>query len=462
MSVPAYPSYQGSGVEWLGPVPSHWSIDRIKASIASSRNGIWGGDPGESDEDIVCIRVADFDRTRFVASIGSPTMRRVTEKERSGRILQAGDLLLEKSGGGEKQPVGAVVQYCEDVPAVCSNFVARIELTPGMHSRFWTYVHAAAYSIRLTQGAINQTSGIQNLDSGRYFEERAPFPPLPEQAAIATFLDRETAKIDALVEEQQRLIELLKEKRQAVISHAVTKGLDPTVPMEDSGVEWLGEIPAHWRLLGLKRVTEAWCDGPFGSGLKSEHYVDNGVRVVRLQNIKETGFAAADAAYIDEQYFHFELSRHEVRPGDVLVAGLGDDRNLVGRACVAPLEIGVAMVKADCFRLRVDQASAHPAFIAYQLNASAAHDAGTLSTGTTRSRIPLSTMMNRCVAVPSLKEQLDITSYLSKTIPVLAALEEQVQTGLAILAERRAALVSAAVTGKIDVRSTVADRAEAA
>ena len=138
------------------------------------------------------------------------------------------------------------------------------------------------------------------------------------------------------MEEQRRLIELLKEKRQAVISHAVTKGLDPTAPMKDSGVEWLGQVPAHWRVLALGRITTAKCDGPFGSGLKSEHYTDEGVRVVRLQNIREDGFNDLDAAFIDPIYYSQELGDHDVRSGDILIAGLGDDRNTVGRACVAP------------------------------------------------------------------------------------------------------------------------------
>ena len=170
------------------------------------------------------------------------------KKERSTRLLSKGDLLLEKSGGGETQPVGCVVIYNDDRPAVCSNFVARMQLAPGMNSSYWRYVHAAAYAIRLTTGSINQTSGIQNLDADRYFNERAAFPTLPEQQAIATFLDIETAKIDGLMAEQRALVALLKEKRQAVISHAVTKGLNPAAPMKDSGVTWLGEVPGHWEV----------------------------------------------------------------------------------------------------------------------------------------------------------------------------------------------------------------------
>lgn len=121
------------------------------------------------------------------------------------------------------QPVGQVVMYHLDAPAVCSNFVAKVVLKPYMAPDYWNYVHSAAYAVGVNIGSISQTSGIQNLDADRYFNERAPFPPFDEQTAIATFLDRETAKIDALIAEQEKLLTLLAEKRQATISHAVTR-----------------------------------------------------------------------------------------------------------------------------------------------------------------------------------------------------------------------------------------------
>ena len=219
-------------MSWIGHVPSHWNIDRIKASIASARNGIWGDEPQGNENDIACVRVADFDRGRLRVKQLIPTMRSVTEKERADRVLRTGDLLLEKSGGGELQPVGQIVLYQLNTPAVCSNFVARVALKPGMCADYWNYVHSAAYAVGVNVGSINQTSGIQNLDQDRYFNERAPFPPEPEQTAIAAFLDRETAKIDALIAEQEKLIALLAEKRQATISHAVTRGLNPNTPMK--------------------------------------------------------------------------------------------------------------------------------------------------------------------------------------------------------------------------------------
>ncbi len=217
-----------SGIEWLGYVPSHWELDRLKHSTVSSKNGVWGDEAKQDEYDIPCVRVADFDRQGLSVKLNEPTIRNVIDSERAGRVLVQGNLLLEKSGGGECQPVGCVVLYDDPTPAVCSNFVARIQTAPGMDSSFWRYVHAAAYAVRLNTRSIKQTSGIQNLDASQYFDEIAAFPPQTEQTEIATFLGRETAKIDALAAEQQRLMELLKERRTALISAAVTGQIDVT------------------------------------------------------------------------------------------------------------------------------------------------------------------------------------------------------------------------------------------
>lgn len=124
-----YPEYQESGIGWLGRVPVGWTIDRLKWTTAGSRNGIWGNEP-DGENDIICVRVADFDRTGLSVRIEEPTMRAVLPNERRGRVLQRGDLLIEKSGGGDLQPVGVVVQFEHDESAVCSNFVARVLVPP--------------------------------------------------------------------------------------------------------------------------------------------------------------------------------------------------------------------------------------------------------------------------------------------------------------------------------------------
>jgi type I restriction enzyme S subunit len=442
-------------VEWLGEVPEHWNVDRMKWAIEQPKNGIWGNEESGDENDIPCVRVADFDRQGLRVFLDNPTIRNVTRKEREGRVLVKNDLLIEKSGGGELQPVGCVVIYEDDRPAISSNFVAKASARIGMSASYWRYLHSAAYSARINTRSIKQTSGIQNLDQSQYLDESSCYPPLREQERIATFLDHETAKIDALIAEQQRLIELLQEKRQAVISHAVTKGLNPHAPMKDSGVEWLGEVPEHWGLITLGRLCISKCDGPFGSGLKSEHYVEEGVLVVRLQNIKSHGYDDIVSAYIDSDYYKTSLGDHDVIPGDLLIAGLGDENNLVGRACVAPSHLGPAMVKADCFRFRLNRERISPAFASFSLNASSRFHGGILSSGSTRSRIPLSMMASREVALPPIEEQLKIEMHIQNQLGRINALQSESVSAVQLLQERRSALISAAVTGQIDVRGLV-------
>ncbi len=213
-----------------------------------------------------------------------------------------------------------------------------------------------------------------------------------------------------------------------------------------SGLEWLGHVPAHWRVLPLGRVATSRCDGPFGSGLKSEHYTETGVRVVRLQNIRREGFDETDAAFVDIDYYQRELAGHDVVEGDLLIAGLGDDNNAVGRACVAPHGIEPAMVKADCFRFRLDPTAALTGFVAASLCASAEADAGRMASGSTRSRIPLSQMSFRKVPVPPLAEQVSILAFLDRETAKIDALVAEQQRLIELLNEKRQAVISHAVT----------------
>jgi type I restriction enzyme, S subunit len=216
--------------------------------------------------------------------------------------------------------------------------------------------------------------------------------------------------------------------------------------LKDSGLEWLGEVPEHWTMTSVGRVTLEKCDGPFGSDLKSEHYVEAGVRVIRLQNIRQGAFDDSDAAFIDEAYFRASLVRHGVRRGDLLIAGLGDDRNTVGRACVAPTDIEPAIVKADCFRFRLESSKALPEFVAAQLTAGSAIDAGLFSSGSTRSRIPLSTMASRKLVLPPLSEQKAIAAFLDRETAKSDELVAEQRRLIDLLEEKRQAVIAHAVT----------------
>ncbi len=252
MRLKPYPEYKDSGLSWLGEIPAHWKVRRLRSSVLECRNGIWGDDP-DGNGDIACVRVADFDRYALRVRFANPTMRAVSPSERHRRLLWNGDLLLEKSGGGELQAVGAVMLFDHDAEAICSNFVARMPVAPRFDPSYLTYLHSHLYSIQLNMRSIKQTTGIQNLDSDAYLNELVAFPNEAEQRNVARFLDILTVRVSRLIRAKQRLIELLNEQKQAIIHRAVTRGLDPDAPTKPTGLDWPPEVPQHWQVFSLGR-----------------------------------------------------------------------------------------------------------------------------------------------------------------------------------------------------------------
>jgi type I restriction enzyme, S subunit len=439
VSFPRYPKYKDSGVEWLGEVPEHWEVGPVKYLAAIVNGYPFDSKLFDSNGRYPLVRIRDLGSAGTEAYYNGDFVE-------SAAITSA-DVLIGMDGDFN------VGRWLGEGRALLNQRMCCVRGATELLTRL------LEYSLPIPLRAINEitySTTVKHLSSSQVEKTTVAVPPQPsEQLHLLSFLDHEAAKIDALIVEQQRLIELLKEKRQAVISHAVTKGLNSDAPMKASGVEWLGDVPAHWQIVPLGRVTQTACDGPFGSSLKSQHYTDRGVRVVRLQNIRAGEFSGTDQAFIDPGYYAAELSRHDVRGGDLLVAGLGDDNNTVGRACVAPAGIEPAMVKADCFRFRLHTRQALPDFVSMQLTAGARADAGALSSGSTRSRIPLSVMSTRRLALPCPDEQKQIVGSVQSQVSAFEVLLAEAERAICLLQERRSALISAAVTGKIDVRGLV-------
>ena len=249
-----YDAYKDSGVEWLGTIPSNWDIFSLKRSIDGCFNGLWGSDPKENNDDIVVLRVADFDRNKLVIDNSKLTLRNIKKSEIGNRLLKKGDLLIEKSGGGDKTLVGCVVLFNENYKALTSNFVAKMTPKSNVNSYFLNYFFAALYANNINYQSIKQTTGIQNLDTNSYLNEKLALPSLHEQEAIVSFLNQKTSEIDQAIAIKEQQIALLNERKQIVIQKAVTQGLDPNVPMKNSGVEWIGQIPEHWEISANRTI----------------------------------------------------------------------------------------------------------------------------------------------------------------------------------------------------------------
>ena len=453
MTLPRYPAYKDSGVEWLGEVPEHWVESRIKASLASIRNGDWGNEPQNSP--IICVRVADFDRQKFAVDLGNePTLREYDFDKILGRTLSVGDLLIEKSGGGENQLVGAVV-YCglECEGAMHSNFTARMQPEPTFVSRFLVYVFAATYHARLNLRSIKQSTGIQNLDSNQYLAERWYWPHPEEQAAIATFLDYETSKIDALIAEQKNLIALLKEKRQAVISHAVTKGLNPDVPMKDSGVEWLGEVPEHWKIGSLKHALEVVAD--------VDHYmpssVDSGVPYVMTGDLRKLAseIDLGSCKQITREDFLKLTRKIRTSKGDVIMARYAT----IGSVSYVDIDAEF-VVSYSCVTIRPRVESAIGIYLFFYFQSDAfIQGISKMINANTQENVGIGDLKEVKVALPDTNEQKAIVRDLESKLVQLDRIAKDLEAAIRLLVERRSALISAAVTGKIDVRGLVAQEA---
>ena len=269
-------------------------------------------------------------------------------------------------------------------------------------------------------------------------------PSLEEQTQIAKFLDYETAKIDALIAKQQQLIALLQEKRQAVISHAVTKGLNPAAPLRDSGVEWLGQVPAHWEVVNLNRIVRTFVDYRGRTPEKT----DEGRPLVTAGAVRN-GIVDLKRApqFVSEKTYHMLRQRGVPEAGDLLFTS---EAPLGEVAIVDDVEIACAQ---RIIMFKIDRSRMKPQFIWLYLRSQAGQDEiQTKASGSTAEGIRADRLRRCRVLVPSLDEQAEIVTHVANKLNGFDEILQKVRQQVELLQERRTALIAAAVTGKIDVR----------
>jgi type I restriction enzyme S subunit len=300
VSLPRYPEYKESGVEWLGDVPAHWVLKPLWTFFRRVKR------TGFEDEQLLSVY---RDHGVVPKASRDDNFNKPSDDLSAYQLVVPGDLAINKMKAWQ----GSVALSAHRGIVSPAYFVYE-----ALHFENSAYLHYLMRSLRYITAYLSISKGIRpnQWDLEPQVHSRIPLvvPPRAEQDLIAEFLDREIAKIDALVAEQQQLIELLKEKRQAVISHAVTKGLNPDAPMKDSGIEWLGEVPAHWHAIHLGKVLSKVADGPHFS----PNYVDEGVPFLSARNIKVDGWALDDVKYVSEADCDTFDRRIVPRPGDVL------------------------------------------------------------------------------------------------------------------------------------------------
>jgi type I restriction-modification system specificity subunit len=253
-----YSNYEFISARWYNQIPIHWHLIRIKDLISQSNAGAWGDDP-ETDNGTICLRVADMDFNLGVFKnkpVSVLTKRLYTEEQIEKLTLEQGDILIEKSGGGEKSPVGRSVYFDKSYPALFANFMQRIRFKHKLiDAHFASYLLRTMYYRGATWYYVKQTTGIQNLDlNSMLAQERFPVPPREEQDQIVRYLDWQVSKINRLIAAKRKQIALLHEQHKRRISEAVLHGNDDGCCQKDSGVEWIGMIPEHWSVIRCKYV----------------------------------------------------------------------------------------------------------------------------------------------------------------------------------------------------------------
>jgi type I restriction enzyme S subunit len=438
-----YPAYRDSGVEWLGEVPAHWEVKRLKHIVSTRITDGPHSTPEIFDEGVPFISAEavssgriDFSKARGFISIEDDALFSKKYKPKMG------DIFIVKSGA--TTGVSAIVKT--DVAFNIWSPLAAVRAGDEALAQFVLHsIRSKYFQDSITTGWSFGTQ--QNIGMGVIENLNICAPPLPEQRAIAGFLDLEVGKIDALVEEQRRLIALLAEKRRAVISHAVTRGLNPAAPLKPSGVDWLGDIPAHWRATPLKHLADFRSGGtPSKDRLD---YWDGSVPWISAKDLKSEELFTAQMTITETALA--EGAAVLIPSGGVIILVRGMTLAHSFPVCVlrAPMAINqdlkalsgrAALIQNDFLAVALRGAS--------QLCLARIDEAGH---GTKALRMEAFTSL--ALPVPPLDEQSAILAHLDTQTARLDALSAEADRAVALLLERRAALISAAVTGKIDVRA---------
>ena len=441
MSVPAYDSYKASGVDWLGEVPTHWSIAQTKREFRR-RKVI---NTGMTCQDRLALTM------KGVVPRDLHDLDGLQSSDYEGyQIFEAGDLAFKLIDlqNVKTSRVGMVHSR-----GIMSPAYIRLEPSTPEVARYGFWYFMALYWTQVFNnlgGGVRQTLGPEELLTVPF-----PLPPPAEQFAIAAFLDREAGKIDALVEAQARLIELLKEKRQAVISHAVTKGLDLAASMKDAGVEWLGEVPEDWQLTRVKYAASHVVDC-----LHTTPTYDGELEypAIRTADVVRGRLLLDGARLVSREIYEERIQRLRPEADDILYTREGER---FGLAALVPPGIDLCLGQR-MMMIRIER-EYDPAYIMWVLNSDPVYQQ-VLSgvTGATSPHVNISEVINFHVPVPPLGEQRAIAAHILASTAGLDRLASEAEAATRLLQERRAALVWAAVTGKIDVRGLAHEQAEAA
>ena len=438
----AYPEYKRTTIPGFVNLPAHWQVARLKS--VCKRHSLYGANIPATEYRGSGVR---FLRTTDITNYGQLTGEGVhlPAQAITEYILSDGDILLSRSG-----TVGRSFLYRSEIHGPCAyaGYLVRfVPKTRQIADYIYLFTKTPAFQEFLRTAAISST--IENVNAEKYANSLLPIPPPDEQAAIVRYLGHADELISRYISAKERLIALLEEQRQAVIHHAVTRGLDPDVPIKPSGIDWVDFIPRRWKTRKIQTLShpspKSFTDGDW---IESPYIASDGIRLIQTGNIGTGQYVEQGYRYISEATFT-EFNCTEIAPNDILICRLGDP---VARACLAP-ELGKRMITSVDVCILKPNLDVNAKFAVFVMNSPKYLSwVKSLVRGSTRDRISRSMLSKFPIPSPSLQEQNEIVTYLERATENIVVSKHNAERQIKLINEYRSRLIADVVTGQIDVR----------
>jgi type I restriction enzyme, S subunit len=428
-----YPDMKDSGVEWLGDVPEHWELRRTKTVLGvRSQKGFPDEPMLAATQTKGVVRKEQYENRTVLALKDLHLLKlvRVRDFVISLRSFQGG------------------IEYAREKGIISPAYTILFAVNPDEQEFLAHLFKSKPYIENLGLFVTGIRQG-QNIDYEKLSRAEIPLPPLSEQTGIVRYLNYVDRRVQRYIHAKRKLVKLLEEQKQAIIQRAVTRGLDPHVPTKDSGVEWLGEVPAHWDVVTLRRVIFSAIDGPH----HSPTYVDEGIPFLSARNIKVDEWSLSDAKYISEDDYA-EFSRRVVpESGDVLYTKGGTT------GVARTVDLGFRFqVWVHVAVLKIVSTKILPEFLAMSLNSPRCYEQSQLLTrGATNQDLGLNRMKSIYLALPPKEEQAKTLEYLKQELSSIRDAITRTKRKIKLLNEYRTRLIADVVTGKVDVREAAAN-----
>ena len=449
MSFQKYEAYKESRVEWLGEIPVGWTIQKLKFVARVQPSNVDKKSKKDEKEVLLCNYTDVYYNEEITADL--PFMKATASDVQIRKFtLKRGDTIITKDSE-DPNDIAVPAYVPQDLDGVvCGYHLALLRPEKGTFGGYLKRVMDTQYARSIFATRAN---GITRYGLGTYAINNfiLPLPPLEEQKRIAAFIDKETTKIDTLIDKQEQLITLLQEKRQAIISHAVTRGLNPNAKMKDSGIEWLGEVPEHWEAKKLKFVASVQ---PSNVDKKSKEN-EKEVLLCNYTDVYYNEEITADLPLMKATASDIQIRKFTLKSGDIIITKDSEDPNDIAVPAYVPQDLEGVVCGYHLALLRPGKGTCG-GYLKRVMDTQYARSVfATRANGITRYGLGTYAISNFIIPLPPLKEQKRIAALLDKETTKIDTLIEKCETAIELLKERRPALVSAAVTGKIDVRSAV-------